>query len=164
MPSPPRIMVRSDQPFAAIRIELDRLEIPQQAPPLIDEAAEWLERHGIKPTGAPFFSYTAMGPGERLEMEIGFPTAELAHPDGRVVTGVIPRGRFATLRHTGPYVGLYEANMALGAWLAAQGESPGGSGASGRYAAAHLEIYETDPMAEPDPEKWITDVLFRLGD
>ena len=164
MLSAPKIIVRDDQPFAAIRIELNRLDIPMLAPPLIGEVAAWLERRGIKPAGAPFFSYTGMGPGERLEMEVGFPTAEQVQADGRVIAGIIPRGRFATLRYTGPYVGLYEANMALGEWLAAQGESPGGGSAPGRYAAAHLEIYETDPATEPDPGRWITDVLFRLGD
>jgi hypothetical protein len=27
-----------------------------------------------------------------------------------------------------------------------------------------LEIYETDPDEEPNPDKWITHIAFRLGD
>ena len=163
MLSAPEIVVRPDQPFAAIRIELNRLEIPERAPPLHGEVAAWLQQRGIEPTGSPFFNYTGMGPGEWLEMEVGFPTAAPAPAEGRVITGSIPAGRFAILRYTGPYDGLYDANMALGEWLAAQSLVPGG-GAPGRYAAAHLEVYETDPTSVPDPANWITDVLFRVGD
>jgi effector-binding domain-containing protein len=81
-------------------------------------------------------------------------------PDGQVLTGTLPAGRFATLTLTGPFDGLYEANAKLGEWLEQQGIEPQG----GPYDAAHLEIYETDPAVEPDPNKWVTEVAFRLGD
>lgn len=164
MLSEPQIVTRPDQPFAAIRISLDRSEIPSKAPPLIGEVAAWLGSKGAAPVGAPFFSYLAMPEDGPMVMEVGFPTASLLTGDGRVRTGTIPGGRFATLIHTGPYDGLYDANVALGEWLGREGlprSMP--AAAAGEYEAALLEIYGTDPAAEPDPQKWETEVAFRLG-
>ena len=99
-----------------------------------------------------------------MVMEVGFPTATQLAGDGRVRTGTIPAGRFATLIHTGPYDGLYQANVALGEWLGKQGiPHPMPEAAPGEYDAALLEIYGTDPAEEPDPQKWETEVAFRLG-
>jgi effector-binding domain-containing protein len=117
MLSTPEIVSRPDQSFAAIRISLDRSEIPSKAPPLIGEVAGWLAAKGAGPVGAPFFSYLEMPEDGPMVMEVGFPTAKLLAGDSRVRTGTIPAGRFATLIHTGPYDGLYQANVALGEWL-----------------------------------------------
>jgi len=164
MLSTPEIFTRPDQPFAAIRINLQRSDIPSQAPPLIGEVAGWLAAKGVAPVGAPFFSYLEMPEDGPMVMEVGFPTATLLAGDSRVRTDTIPAGRFATLIHTGPYDGLYEANVALGEWLGQQGiahRMP--DDAAGAYDAALLEIYITDPATEPDPQKWETEVAFRLG-
>ncbi|MDB5540200.1 MAG: transcription activator, effector binding [Devosia sp.] len=165
MLSEPRIVTRPDQPFAAIRLTLDRSDIPTDAPPLIGEVAGWLASKGAAPAGAPFFNYLEMGPGEQLKMEVGFPTDEQLEGDGRVRAGTIPGGRFGTLTYTGPYEGLYDANVALGDWLGRQGvPKPKPGRGAGEYDSSLLEIYETDPQVEPDPQKWVTEVVFRLGD
>ena len=164
MLSTPEIVTRPDQPFAAVRISLDRSDIPSKAPPLIGEVAGWLAAKGVAPVGAPFFSYLEMPEDGPMLMDVGFPTATELAGDGRVRTGTIPAGRFATLIHTGPYDGLYEANVALGEWLGKQGiphTMP--DDAAGEYDAALLEIYTTDPATEPDPQTWETEVAFRLG-
>ena len=162
MLSEPKIERRPDQPFAAIALSVDRADIPDKAPPLIGEVASWLAARGIAPTGAPFFNYLDMSE-DHLVMHVGFPTAVESTAEGRVVSGSIPAGRFATLTYTGPYDGLFEANAALGEWLRAQGIDELRQG-GGPYDAAHLEIYETDPAVEPDASKWVTEVAFRLGD
>lgn len=165
MLSEPKFVTRHPQPFAAIRLTLTQPEIPDKAPPLIGELHGWLAAHGIAPAGAPFFNYTRMGSGETMEMEVGVPTPAEATGDGRVVTGTIPGGRFATIRYTGPYDGIVEAHTALEQWLQGKGEArPAGAAGKGRYDASLLEIYWTDPEVEPDPAKWVTDIAFRLGD
>ena len=123
MLSEPQIVSRPDQPFAAIRVRLDRDEIPTRAPPLIGEVAGWLGSQGAVPTGAPFFSYLSMPEDGPMVMEVGFPTASQLSGGSRVRTGTIPGGRFAAIVHTGPYDGLYDANVALGEWLGKQGVS-----------------------------------------
>lgn len=164
MLSQPKIVTKPDQPFAAIRISVDRKDIPSKAPPLIGQVAGWLGAKGVPPVGAPFFSYLAMPDDGPMVMEVGFPTETLLAGDDRVRTGVIPAGRFASLIYTGPYDGLYDANVALGQWLAGQGVPHAMPEGAGEYDKALLEIYYTDPMQEPDPQKWETEVAFRLGD
>ena len=164
MLSQPRIVTKPDQPFAAIRISVDRADIPSKAPPLIGQVAGWLGAKGVPPAGAPFFSYLAMPDDGPMVMEVGFPTGDKLTGDDRVRTGVIPAGRFASLVYTGPYDGLYDANVALGKWLATEGVAHAMPRGAGEYDKALLEIYYTDPMQEPDPQKWETEVAFRLGD
>lgn len=164
MLSTPEIVTRPDLPFAAIRISLHRSDIPSKAPPLIGEVAGWLAAQGAAPVGAPFFSYLEMPEDGPMLMEVGFPTATELAGDGRVRAGIIPAGRFARLIHTGPYDGLYEANVALGEWLGKQGIAHRmAEEIDDPYDAALLEIYATDPASEPDPQKWQTEVAFRLG-
>ena len=163
MLSDPKIITRPARPFAAIQLDVARMDIPQQAPPLIGEVAGWIARQSAAPVGAPFFSYLRMYGESMLDMEAGFFTSRLLEPDDRVSTGVLPGGRYATLRYTGPYDRLYEAHMALGEWLGSQGFDPMPQSAA-RYDHVRLEHYESDPADEPDPAKWITDVAFRVGD
>lgn len=163
MLSDPKFITRGEQPFAAIRLTLKQPEIPQKAPPLNDEVMAWLKAHGAAPAGAPFFNYTRMGPGDDMEMEVGWPTASVLKADGKVTTGTLPAGRYATVRYTGPYDGLYNAHSQLHEWLGKQGMAPRDWGSSAGRSTL-LEIYETDPGEEPDPQKWVTDIVFRLSD
>ena len=36
--------------------------------------------------------------------------------------------------------------------------------ADGDHFACRLEIYETDPAEEPDMDKWVTELAFKLKD
>jgi effector-binding domain-containing protein len=87
-------------------------------------------------------------------------------PDGEgLIAGVIPAGRYASVIHTGHYDGLVDANAALQVWAEREGlrwavlETPVGD----RWDA-RLEIYLTDPQAEPDPARWRTEITYLLAD
>jgi effector-binding domain-containing protein len=164
MLSEPKFITRGEQPYAAIRLTLKQSEIPQKAPPLNDEVMGWLKAQAAAPTGAPFFNYTRMGPGEEMEMEVGWPTATVLKADGKMVTGTLPAGRYASVRYTGPYDGLYGAHSQLHEWLGKQGMVPRNWGGADTGRSTLLEIYETDPAEVPDPQQWITDIAFRLPD
>lgn len=77
--------------------------------------------------------------------------------------GVMPEGRYAVLRHTGPYDGLVASKAALLQWAQEKGiefdtwDTPRGSAWRGR-----AEHYLTDPSQEPDPAKFETDVAFLI--
>jgi DNA gyrase inhibitor GyrI len=79
----------------------------------------------------------------------------------RIQPGVLPAGRYVTLRHTGPYDGLIASNAALQQWAQQQEitfdswDTPAGSVWRGR-----AEHYLTNPAAEPDPAKWEVDVAY----
>lgn len=162
MLSEPKFTNRAAQPYAAIRLSLKQSEIAQKAPPLNEVVMTWLKQHGGAATGAPFFNYTRMGPGEDMEMEVGWPTAKVMEPDDTVVTGSLPAGRYVMARHTGPYDQLYNAHMQVHDWLEKQGMVPQNWGNGAKERATLLEIYETDPMEEKDPQKWVTDIAFKL--
>jgi hypothetical protein len=79
--------------------------------------------------------------------------------------GIASAGRYAVLRHTGPYDGLVASNaallrrardtgVALDTW-----DTPHGS--AWRCRAEH---YLTDPSQEPDPAKLETDVAFLVSE
>jgi len=85
--------------------------------------------------------------------------------DGRVLAGVLPSGRYATLRYTGHPDGLVGATASLLEWAAQQGLTFDARPAEGGERwGARLEIYETDPAVEPDMSKWTTQLAFRLSD
>jgi effector-binding domain-containing protein len=77
---------------------------------------------------------------------------------------VLPAGRYASLIHRGPYEQLYDANGTLGKWIEEQGlkvdvkPTP-----EGDKFGCRLEVYLTDPAVEKDPQKWETEVAFKLA-
>ena len=101
----------------------------------------------------------------KLEIEAGVPVAAAVAGDDRVISGVLPAGRYATLTHVGHPSELVAATGALLDWAAEQGltwdMTPG---ASGERWGCRLESYLTDPRQEPDMSKWVTQLAFRLAD
>jgi catechol 2,3-dioxygenase-like lactoylglutathione lyase family enzyme len=101
----------------------------------------------------------------QLEIAFGVPTADAVAGDARVHAGRLPAGRYASLVHRGHYDGLYNANAVLIGWAKERGisfdveETPAGD----RFGC-RLEIYRTDPRAEPDPANWETEVAIRIAD
>jgi effector-binding domain-containing protein len=160
MLSEPKIIMREPQPYAAIRITVEQSAISQDAPPLVGEILGWVAQHGEQ-AGDAFFSYTRMY-GSKMDMEVGAPTKTLLKGDARVSTDTLKGGRYVFATYTGHYSGLYHAHQQVHEWLAKQaGLKPFDMEAGGLTL---LEIYETDPDEEPNPDKWITHIAFRLGD
>jgi effector-binding domain-containing protein len=119
----------------------------------------------VSPAGAPFWKYNVIDMAAKLEIEAGAPVAAAVVGDDRVVTGVLPAGRYATLTHVGHPSELVAATGALLDWAAAQGltfdVTPGDDG---ERWACRLENYLTDPRQEPDMSKWVTELAFKLAD
>ncbi len=158
--SEPKIVTRDPQAYAAIRLTVEQPRIGEVAPPLHDDVMTWLKGKGLEATGAPFFNYTRMQ-GMMMDMEVGWPIAEIVPGGDRVVTGTLPGGRYLTATYTGPYTGLYEGHEQLHQWAQKQHLPPQDMEQGGLTL---LEIYETDPVAEPDPSKWVTEIAFKLSD
>jgi effector-binding domain-containing protein len=160
----PKVVERTEQPYVAIKSVVRREEIGGTAGGLFGEAFGWLAGRGLAVAGAPFFRYLAIDMEHGLEIEFALPTAGRVPGDDRVLAGVTPAGRYASLIHRGPYEQLYDANVALGEWIKEQGlnvevvKSP-----EGDKFGCRLEIYLTDPGVERDPEKWETEVAFKLA-
>jgi effector-binding domain-containing protein len=160
----PRVVQRADQPYVAIRALVAMQELGAVVPPLNKEVFGWLAARGGAAAGAPFWKYNVIDMERRLEVEAGTAVAAAMPGDDRVLAGVIPGGRYATVRYTGHPAGLADATSALLAWAAEQGLAwDVAETEDGQRWGARLEIYESDPAQEPDMDKWVTELAFRLA-
>jgi effector-binding domain-containing protein len=160
----PKVVQRADQPYVAIRALVTMETLGAVVPPLNREVFGWLAERGVVASGEPFWKYNVIDMERQLEVEAGAPVAVPVSGDDRVLAGVIPGGQYATVRYTGHPSGLADATAALLKWAAEQGLTWDliATGEGERWGA-RLEIYETDPAEEPDMDKWVTELAFRLA-
>lgn len=162
MSTQPKIEQRQAQPYAAIRTRVPMSRLASVAP-LNAEALAYLQRLGVAPDGAPFFRYLVVDMEGELEVEAGWPTAELVAGDGRVESGTLPAGRYVVVTHRGHPDQLREATAALLEWGAEQGVRWDVS-ADGTRWGARIEFSLTDPAEEPDMNNWETELAILLAD
>jgi effector-binding domain-containing protein len=139
MLTPPQLQYRDARPYAAIRTRMKRpAQVAALAPLMWAEVRSWLAFGGLLEAGPPFVRYYAFADDGSVELEAGLTIFSplhqaTAHGSGRIGTGVLPAGEYATLLHNGSYDELAAAREALQAWTLAQGlpgarsgEPPGG--------------------------------------
>ena len=161
----PQIETRTEQPYVAIDVRVTMSELAGLGPRL-GEVFAWLGARGLAPAGAPFFKYDEIDMARELRVEVGVPIASPVEGDEKVVSGVLPAGRYATLLHVGHPSELEQVTGALLEWGAEQGlrwDMTPGDGEQGESWGSRLEIYLTDPDQEPDMSKWTTQLAFRLA-
>jgi effector-binding domain-containing protein len=159
----PVVVERKSQPYAAVKATLTMDEISVVLPDLVPEVFDWLEGRGIARAGEPFVKYNSVEMDRKLEVEVGLPVASGRIGDNRVLGGVLPGGRYASLRHTGHPKGLSDATAALLGWAETQGLDWDVTRADGAERwGARLEIYQSDPPEDIDG--WETELAFRLAD
>lgn len=140
-------------------------EIGAVVPPLSSEVFGWLGAHDLKPAGSAFWRYAVIDMSGYLQIEAGEPTAVQVDGDERVRSGVLPAGRYATLRHIGAPHTLIDATGRLLEWADGQGlRWDVSSSPEGERWGCRLEIYHTNPEEQPDLNKWETELAFRLAD
>jgi effector-binding domain-containing protein len=159
------VIALPERPYVAIPASITMATLGTVVPPLNGEVFGWLAANGIAPAGPPFWRYNVIDMARNLEVEAGCPVAEPVSGDGRVVAGVLPAGRYATLRHVGHPSTLVAATGELLDRAAAIGlKWDMVASAAGERWGARLENYLTDPATEPDMNKWVTELAFRLAD
>lgn len=118
-------------------------------------------RNAIAASGPPFIRYLVIDMAAQWEIELAVPVGAPVAGSGRVRPGVLPEGRYAVLRHTGPCNGLTDANAALQQWAREHGvDFDSCDTASGSAWRSRVEHYLTNPSQEPDPAKWQVDVAY----
>ena len=169
----PEVVEFAAQPYVAIRARTTMQTMDTVLVPLHPQVFGWLAERNIRPAwlaqpdagpvGLPFWKYDVIDMARELEVEVGVPVAAAAAGDERVLAGVLPAGRYATLRYTGHPDGMISAVAFLLEWARRQNLAfDAEPGAGGDHWASRLEAYETDP--DPDMNKWTTQLLFRLAD
>jgi len=163
MMTAPKLEDRAEQTYAAIRTQATMDELETVIPHLLGDVFAWLRQQGIAPAGAPFIRYLVIDMAAQLDIEVGGPVASAVSGAGRVVSGVLPAGRYASLIYTDVQRGI-EANAALLDWGAEHGLAwDTWTTERGDVFGARLESFLTDPAEEPDPAKWETEVAIRLA-
>lgn len=161
MSQPVRIELRTARPYAGIRVRVTMDGISGAVDEAFPELFGWLAAQDIAAAGPPFIRYLVIDMAAELQIELAVPVAVDISGSERIQPGVLPAGRYVTLRHTGPYDGLVASNAALQQWARQQEftfdswDTPAGSVWRGR-----AEHYLTNPAAEPDPAKWEVDVAY----
>jgi effector-binding domain-containing protein len=118
----PQLQYCDARPYAAIRTRLRRnQQVAALAPLMWAEVRSWLAFEGRLEAGPPFVRYYRLEQDGAVEMEAGLTIFSPLHEmpkkgSGRIETGVLPEGDYATLLHTGPYDELAAARSALTAW------------------------------------------------
>jgi AraC family transcriptional regulator len=128
-------------------------ELTRVIPRLIGETHAWVVDHGGA-TGAPM---AVVGPPDdegMVGLEVGWPVEGLPEPPAPLETVTYEATRAVVHRHVGPYERLHETYGRLEHAIAAARLMPTG---------AARESYETNPEEEPDPEKWITEIVWPVA-
>jgi effector-binding domain-containing protein len=139
------------QPTATARETVGRDDIPAAIGRIFQAVNQAAVRQGVAAAGAPFARYHSFG--ATVDLEAGMPVTAPIQPDGEVRPGQLPAGPAAIAVHVGPYEGLPATYAAIEAWIASTGHTASGG---------PWEIYLTDPSQEPDPSRWITEVIYPL--
>jgi len=162
----PVLKYRRAQPYVAIRTQVP-IPFGEYLPPLWEEVQAWLKSEAIAPCGPPFLRYLTTDMSKNLDIEVGFPVAAAVKPSGRLSAGAFPAGNYAVLMYTGSFkgTGLYQATVTLLDWAKAnQIKWDTSLVDQTEWWGGRIEWYLTDPQDEPDPEKWQTELAFRVAD
>lgn len=160
----PHLEDRDAQHYVAIRTQVTMQELGAVLPQLWGEVFAWLGQQGIAPSGAPLVRYLVIDMARQLDIAVGVPVAVASSGDERVIPGVLPAGRYATLVYTGIEHGI-AANAALQTWAQDQGIAWRKEATEhGDRWEARVEFSLTDPADEPDPAKWQTEVAYLIAD
>lgn len=152
----PRLEYRAKQPFVAIRTKVP-IPFGTVLPELWAKVTEFLNGQGIPRSGPPFIRYLTTDMSKKLDVEVGFPVLHAVAGEGDISAGLLPAGRYAVLRHTGPYTALQGVTAGLLEW--AKKENVVWKTAcidEVEWWAGRVELYTT----EPDPAKWETELAF----
>jgi effector-binding domain-containing protein len=160
----PQIQERAAQPYAAISMTVTMGSISGAVDEAFPELFGWLARSSIAPGGPPLIRYLVIDMDAELQIELAVPVSEPVAASGRIQPGTLPGGRYAALRHAGPYDGLIASNAALQRWADSHGLTfDTWETAAGTAWRSRAEHYLTDPSKEPDPAKWEVDVAYLLS-
>lgn len=141
--------VRAAQPTAVAIATLPVEEIGPWLANSYAAVATLVSARGAGLAGPPFARYHRLADG-RFVVEAGFPVSATIEGSGDVQSSQLPGGPAAITVHIGPYGEMEPAYQALSSWVGEHGGEPVGD---------PWEIYFSDPVEEPDPATWRTEIV-----
>lgn len=146
----PSLERREALTYCAIPVDVTMGTLAAIVPGAIDQLEQYLGSRGIEPAGPSLIRYRTVSEQAPFTVEVGWVTEPGIWIDAPFVADVLPAGRYATLRHDGPYAELHEATARLHAW-ADQIAEPYDvtAGPAGELWECWYELYLDDPHVGP---------------
>jgi len=115
--------------------------------------AQLIDEKGIKTDGYPAGIYWSWDMEKMTsEMAAAIPVKDITDsPSDEFELLNLPSARALKIRFYGPYEKIGDAHLAMDAYMKDHGL---------KQLVPVIEVYVTDPMAEIDPEKWLTKVIY----
>ncbi|MDC0714523.1 GyrI-like domain-containing protein [Stigmatella sp. ncwal1] len=159
----PKIIERPALPYLYVTFTVPMNQMNRPAIEGFPQIFAHIEKHGLKPVGAPFYNYRRINMEETLDVEAGIALETTGPTEGALKTGTLPAGRFMSLTwHGHPDELITVTGMMIGwAQLTHQDfdmvEKPDGD-----HFACRLELYESNPKEVPNMNEWVTTLAFKL--
>ena len=138
--------------LAVLREEVATAELSEAFGRLFPAAFAQAARDGATVAGPVVALYHAMDE-KMTDVSAGVEVAAAFEPSEPMTLLELPAGDHVKVDFYGPYTELGAAHQAALEWCVQNGRECEGE---------HQERYITDPQAEPDPSKWLTEVIVPL--
>ena len=136
--------------YAGIREKVSFNEISVKIGEMFGSITAYLEAKNIRMSGVPFAIYHLMD-GQEIDLECGIPVTEEFIGTDKIVSGIWPSTKCATVDYVGDYYQLELAHDAIQQWITKH---------KFVLSGAPVEMYLTDTESEPDPENWLTRIYY----
>lgn len=158
--SGPTIETRCEIPVVGIRAVTPFKGMLRVRDELLSEVRVWTQQSAIDVVGFGFLRLHVIDMKGDMDIEVGFVTRTSVTHGGRVSSGVLPAGRYATLTYRGAGT---NANRALNEWSRANGIALDHRRVpKGDHFACRYESYLTDPKVEPRKKQWDIELAFKI--
>lgn len=146
--------------YVAVRLECSPAEFEAQVEQALTQIWALMDDALIAPAGPPICLVPQIQnlddevpPPSPWKLLAGFPIEDEVAAEEPVVLGTLPGGRVLTTVHEGELKTLSTAYLALQVHMQTHGLTPNGP---------PWEVYLTDPVWEPDPQRWRTIVRWAV--
>ena len=156
----PQITNRQPVPYIGVH-SIERL---QTLPTLISRSEPkleaYLKKHHLQSSGPLFIRFLRIDRKNNINLSVGLPVKNIAPADGEVLPGVLPPGKYVSVKHSGGFSGMTAANATLQKWAFTHGH-PFQMRLSRRGAlfACWLETFKNDPSKS---KSWQAEIAYRV--
>jgi hypothetical protein len=157
----PRIIAQPDRDYIGVRLVTPFRGMFAVRDRLMEELYAWSDERAIA-HGHTFFRLHVVDMDGPMDVEVGVITDKPVQGDGRIHSGILPAGRYATLTYINHG---RRANGMLRDWVQEQGLTLDCTATSeGERFGCRYEAYLTDPRSERLKTRWHTELAIRLTD
>ena len=163
--SEPKLEQRGGHPYVGVMVETTIAEMGPKCVKAMDDLFAWVGQNEVPIDGPPFWRYAIINMEGIMHVEVGLTVTRPVAGEGEIKPGVVPEGKYAVMTYTGPWEGdgLYLATRDLLEWgkkndiVWDRHDVP-----EGDAWTARLEWYMSDPAVDHDPEKYVTELAFKV--